>query len=80
MRINWEIFFGASSLVEAIIEFAYLNHSFKEFKNNCYPKECKEVISKLKHKGYKKSRRSAREALIRRGYKIKTKWELVYYD
>jgi hypothetical protein len=78
--INWNIFFEDSSIEEAIKEFAYLNSSFSKFNSSCYRKDCKLAIKSLKNKGYKKSRRSAREALSRRGFRIKVKWELVYHD
>jgi hypothetical protein len=68
MKIKWEIFFGNSSTEEAICLFASGHSTFNQFIKNCWQKECKEAIKKLKHRGYVKAKRSARRALKIRGF------------
>lgn len=67
-NINWEIFFGNSSTEEAICLFASGQSTFKQFSNECWPRDCKEAIKILKHRGYKKAKRGAQRALRIRGF------------
>lgn len=76
MKINWEVFFGNSSTEEAIAYFIQGKYSFKSFSQACWPKDCKSAIKRMKHKGYKKCRRNARDAMLRRGFSYKD-WEWI---
>lgn len=69
MRINWEIFFGSSSIEEAICLFASKQSTFKQFSKEAYPRDCRKAIKHLKHRGYEKAIRAARKALKVRGFK-----------
>ena len=56
--VNWEVFFGNSSTEEALAEFVVDIHSFQTLKIGCYyHKNCVLEIDKMKHRGYKKSRK-----------------------
>lgn len=68
-KIDWEIFFGDSSSEEALCLFAGHHLSFKEFLKACsYSRERKQVIRRLKTRGYKKSIRKAQKVLIKNGF------------
>ena len=67
MKIDWEIFFGNSSTIEALCYFV-LGGSFTDLNKRCWPKECKIAVKHLKHRGYLKSRRAAKRALRLRGF------------
>ncbi len=64
--VDWEIFFGNSSVESALAEFVLGVSNFKQFSRGCWPADCKAAIKKLKARGYKKARRAAREAMHRR--------------
>jgi hypothetical protein len=67
--IDWEIFFGSSYTVQALAAFVVGIYSFKTLEKECsYYKDCKIVIKSMKNKGYKKTRKNARQAMLRRGY------------
>jgi len=66
MKINWSIFFDNTSSVEALYEFTYCKSSIDILYNDCWMKECKTEVSKMKKLGVVKSRKNAKRALARR--------------
>ena len=66
-KIDYSVFIGTSSVEEATIKFALGHYTFSEWERECWPKECKVTIRQIKHRGYKKVRRSIREAYNRDG-------------
>jgi hypothetical protein len=63
--------FGSSSTEEVLAAFVAGIYSFKTLaKECCHHKELKTTIKSMKNKGYKKTRKNARQAMLRRGYAL----------
>jgi Holliday junction resolvase-like predicted endonuclease len=69
-NINWELFEGNSSTVEAVIEVAQGDiKSFKAWLDACWPKKCKKEIKKIQsYLTIEQTRKRARRYLQRQGY------------
>lgn len=75
MKTNWDIFLENSSSEEATLYFIKGKLTFYQFIKECWPKECKTAIKQMKHKGYDRCRRNARDAMVRRGYDL-SDWDI----
>lgn len=60
MRINWKIFEENSSTMEAVNDYANRVISIMQFEKDCWPKECKKMVRKLRRLPAKVARRRAK--------------------
>lgn len=67
VRINWKIFEENTSTKESLYEFANRDYGFCEFKENCWPDECKKEVGRMRRIGLQRARKLAKEALRRMG-------------
>lgn len=67
MRINWKVFQENSSTEEAVMDFAEGVTSVRQFEKDCWPKDCKKMVRKLKRLPVRLARRRARD-FINRNY------------
>lgn len=67
--IKWTTFFDNTSTRESLMDFAEGQSNLKELESDCWPKETKAEIRKIRRKfGLKQGRIEAKRALIRNGY------------
>ncbi len=67
--ISWTKFFENSSSTDALIDFVE-GGSTEKLKKDCWDKECKLQVNKIKNIGVIKARQLARKALKREVYEI----------
>ena len=66
--IVWERFDDNSSSRDALFDFIAYKKSTTWLMGECWDKECKAQVSKMKKLGADRARRCARRAMNRRGY------------
>lgn len=70
MVINWKIFDKNTSTREALQEFVLGFYNFKDLEEECWPKECKIEVCKMRLLGIRNARKKAKLALKRMGVEV----------